>query len=290
MSQKTINKSLQNTLISPLTHDLFWSQFLNAMSYEMENMENKYSTIKNNWNIEKNDKDNLIRISESFGYTPNLIINNTIDMAKREIESIPYRIREKTTYNGYSLIFQQNNSLGETFNYYWNGEKLIKVIDYEKTSIALKNSNHYSPFFEIKTIKNYSNSINANIMNLDYNGFDESTGLYVFSLDQVLGSSIWKLDTPYIQIPTKHLGIEYFPQNYYCAYATSLGISDSSVLIYECQIQFLENYIKESMKIKINNILLNTRIDSSDDKEYFINDDGVLSQNSYFDIPHYNCI
>ena len=132
MSQETINKSLQNTLISPLTHDLLWSQFLNSMSYELQNMRDKYSEIKNNWNIDKNDKSNLIRISESFGYTPNLIINSTTSMAKKEIESIPYRIREKTNYLGYNLIFQQNNSLGEVFNYYWNDKKLIKVIDTKK--------------------------------------------------------------------------------------------------------------------------------------------------------------
>ena len=110
MSQETINKALQKTLLSPLTHDLLWSQFLESFSYELQNMRDKYSTIKNNWNVNKNDKSNLIRISESFGYTPNLIINNTIDMSKREIDSIPYRIREKTTYDGYYLIFQQNNS------------------------------------------------------------------------------------------------------------------------------------------------------------------------------------
>ena len=52
MSQETINKSLQNTLISPLTHDLLWSQFLNSMSYELQNMRDKYSEIRNNWNID----------------------------------------------------------------------------------------------------------------------------------------------------------------------------------------------------------------------------------------------
>ena len=274
MSQKTINKSLQNTLISPLTHDLFWSQFLNSMSYEMSNMVDKYSTIKNNWNIEKSDKENLIRISESFGYTPNLIINNTVDMAKREIESIPYRIREKTTYNGYNLIFQQNNSLGEIFNYYWNGEKLIKVINYKSTSEALTNSNHYSPFLGIKAERNNSSAINVDVISLDYGHF----------LDEEIKLSVWKLDTPYIQIPTNHLGIEYFPQHYYCSYSTSLGLSDSNTLTYESQIQFVENYIRESMLIKINGIILNTRIETHDNKEYFIND--VLETNSYFDVTN----
>ena len=79
MSQEEINKSLQKTLLSPLTHDLFWSQFLHATSYELANMREKYATIKDNWNIYKNDLENLVRISESFGYTPNLIINNTIN-------------------------------------------------------------------------------------------------------------------------------------------------------------------------------------------------------------------
>ena len=101
MSQQIINKALQKTLISPLTSDLLWSQFLEAISYEIANMEGRYSEIKYNWDINKSDKENLIRISKSFGYTPNLVINNTINMCKKEIESIPYRIREKTTYNGY---------------------------------------------------------------------------------------------------------------------------------------------------------------------------------------------
>ncbi len=291
MSQETINKSLQNTLISPLTHDLLWSQFLNSMSYELQNMRDKYSEIRNNWNIDKNDKSNLIRISESFGYTPNLIINNTINMSKREIESIPYRIREKTNYLGYNLIFQQNNSLGEVFNYYWNNEKLIKVIDYEKTVANLINSDHYSPFFGIETKKNYSSILNSDVPLLDYtlNGekqYDPITSLRYYSLDQKIGSSIWKLDTAYVQIPTKHLGIEYFPQNYYCIYTTSLGIADEETSVYESQIEMSEFYIEKSMTIKINDIVLNTSIEVSDDKEYFIDENNILKSNSYFDVKN----
>lgn len=291
MSQETINKSLQKTLISPLTHDSLWSQFLNSMSYELQNMRDEYSKIKNNWNINENDKSNLIRISESFGYTPNLIINNTINMAKKEIESIPYRIREKTNYSGYNLIFQQNNSLGEIFNYYWNNKKLIKVIDYEKTITNLINSNHYSPFLGIVTKKNYSSTLSSDVPLLDYtlNGekqYDSYTGLRYYSLDQIIGSSIWKLDTSYIQIPTKHLGIEYFPQNYYCIYTSSLGIADEETSIYESQIEKSEYYIEKSMTIKINDIILNTSIEISENKEYFIDENGILNSNSYFDVKN----
>ena len=291
MSQETINKSLQSTLISPLTHDLLWSQFLNSMSYELQNMRDKYSTIKNNWNINKSDKSNLVRISESFGYTPNLIINNTINMAKREIESLPYRIREKTNYLGYYLILQQNNSLGDIFNYYWNGKKLIKVIDYEKTIKNLINSDHYSPFLGIETKKNYSSVLNSNAPLLDYtvNGekqYDPITNLRYYSLDQIIGSSIWRLDTAYTQIPTKHLGIDYFPQTYYCTYTTSLGVGEEKNSIYESQIEMSDYYIEKSMTIKINDILLDTTVEISDKKEYFKDENDILNTNSYFDVKN----
>ena len=48
MTQETINKALQKTLISPLTYDLLWSQFLEANSYEISNMRNRYYDISNN--------------------------------------------------------------------------------------------------------------------------------------------------------------------------------------------------------------------------------------------------
>lgn len=287
MSQKTINKSLQKTLLSPLTHDLLWSQYLEAFSYELQNMRDEYSKIKNNWNINNNDKDNLIRISESFGYTPNLIIDSTVNMSKLEIDSIPYRIREKTTYNGYSLIFQQNAYKGETFNYYWNGQKLIKVIDYNETKNNLVNSNHYTPFYGIKPIKNYSSIINSTNIILDYlvNGQKEydDANLRLYSLDQIIGSSFWRLDKSYVQIPTKHLGIEYFPQNYYCEYKTSLGISSEDENVYESQIQMLEYYIPQSIIININNLPIETTIEVLGNREYFRDDFNILKENSYFD-------
>ena len=290
MSQETINKSLQKTLLSPLTHDLLWSQFLESFSYEIQNMRDEYSLIKNNWNVDKSDKSNLIRISESFGYTPNLTINNTRDMSKLEIDSIPYRIREKTTYNGYSLIFKQNDSKGETFNYYWNGKKLIKVVDYKKTLDNLINSNHYSPFYGIEPIKNYSSLINSPNIVLDYlvNGqirYDTSN-IRLYSLDQFISSSYWKLDTSYIQIPTKHLGIEYFPQNYFCTYECDLSAVSEDENVYESQIQMFDYYISKSMIIYVNNIPIETTIEIIDNKEFFHNELNILGENSYFDFKN----
>jgi endogenous inhibitor of DNA gyrase (YacG/DUF329 family) len=282
MSQETINKSLQKNLISPLTHDLLWSQFLHAFSYELENLKEKYGSIKNNWNIENNDIDNLIRISESFGYTPNLIINNTINMAKLEIESIPYRMRRKTTYDGYSLILKQNGSKGEVFNYYWNNYKLIKVVNWEATDTNLFNSDHYSPFCGLVGVKNYSNYVNESIMHLD--SYDKM-GVIEFRLDTplVTGNSVWQLDKSYIYVPTKHIGLEYFPQTYYCSYRTSLGIAYEDEKVYETQIQSPNYYVQGSMKIEINGKPLDISISYADSKEIYTDDLGILSE-SYFDI------
>lgn len=286
MSQEIINRALQKTLISPLTSDKLWSDFLQANSYEIENMREEYSKIKNNWNINNNDKDNLVRIAESFGYTPNLIINNTISMSKKEIESIPYRIREKTTYNGYSLIFQQNGVLGDTFNYYWNGEKLIKAIDYKKTIENLLNYNHYTPFYGTTPIKNFSTTINSLYVVLDYLFEGEivydADNLRYYSLDQKF-NPFWKLDTPYMQTPTCHLGVEYFPSNWYCTYYTTLGFAKNEVYEYSTQISLKEYYISESIQIMINNNPLDIIINTDMNKEYISDSKNILNPNSYYD-------
>ena len=289
MSQESINIALQKTLFSPMTHDDLWSQFLEAFSYEINNMRNKYGEIKENWSIDSFDKEDLIRIAQSFGYDPNLIIDNTFFMTKKEIESIPYRIREKTTYNGYALIFHQNGLLGDTFNYYYNGEKLIKSIDYDATVKNLINSNHYSPFIGIINIKNFSTMINSRVVMLDYidNRGEylpkDSYGVPTYSLDQKF-NPFWKLDSSYIKIPTKHLGIEYYPQDWKSNYSVTLGIGNEDTSVYSCFISSYEYYLKNSMEIFIDNKKLSITIINIDNKEYFYDDLNILdSDNSYYD-------
>lgn len=286
MSQEIIDKALQRTLISPLTSDLLWSEFLTAHSYEIANMEDFYASIKDNWNIEHNTKENLIRIAETFGYTPNLIINSTISMAKRELESLPYRIREKTTYNGYSLIFQQNGLLGDTFNYYFDGKKLVKCVDYDATQKNLVTYDKYSPFYGVKAIKNFSTALNSPEISLDYMYNNQiiydSELLRYYSLDQKF-NPWWQLDTPYLQLPTKHLGIEYFPSKYYCSYTTSLGYAVDESDEYETNISMKEHYKDESIKVLIDDLQLDITITTEGNFEYIEDSYGVLNPMSYYD-------
>ena len=274
MSQEEINKSLQKTLLSPLTHDLFWSQFLHATSYELANMREKYATIKDNWNIYKNDLENLVRISESFGYTPNLIINNTIKDAQIEIESIPYRIRKKTTTDGYYLILKQINALGEIFNYYYDGHKLIKMIDWEETVKNIVASNHYSPFYGIVPDKNINFLAQTNNIILDYlkNGekqYDDNDKR-IYYLDQEIEENNervhWILDYGSKQTPSKHLSLEYYPKNYYVSYSVSLGLMEENKHIYETYIPTL-NYVEQSITLEVGKEFININITKVGDEE-----------------------
>lgn len=288
MSQETINNALQKTLFSPLTHDELWPQFLEAISYELYNMREKYASIKNSWNINENDKDNLIRIAQSFGYNPNLVLNNTIEMAIKEIESIPYRIRKKTTYEGYKIILNQNALLGEAFNYYYNGYKLIKAINYNETLKELENSDHYSPFTKIIPIKNFSTILNSDYMMLDYlkpDGtidYEEPSHIRIWSLDQIIIP--WKLDNTYIKTPTNHLGLEYYPIHSWCSYVTSLGVGEKETNIYEMNI-FIEDYLEKSISIHLGDEELPITINDVDGVEYFTNDDEILDSSDSFYNP-----
>ena len=288
MSQKTINKSLQNNLLSPLTRDLLWPQFLTAFSYEIQNMRDKYASVRDIWNPNTNDKSSLIRISESFGYTPNLTIDNTARMSSLEVQSIPYRIKEKTTYNGYNLIFKQNDSLGDTFNYYSNGWKLIKAINYDDTLVNLASYDGYSPFLGIVPIKNFSSKLNnSQNMILDYLSKDgekayDDYGIRYYSLDQKF-NPYWKLDTSYLKVPTNHLGIEYFPRTWNSSYRATLGLASEDVEVYETQIQYPSYYVAESMTIEIDGLPLSTTVESIDGKEYYRDENGILADNTWFD-------
>jgi hypothetical protein len=290
MSQETINKSLQKNLISPLTNDNFWSQFLHAFSYELENQRKKYESIKDNYNIYSNEKDGVIRISNTFGYDPNLVINNTLNMAIKESESIPYRIKRKTTYDGYYMILQQNGLYGEIFNYYYDNYKLIKAIDYVSTVDNLKNSDHYSPFYGVSPLKNYSSVMNNSVICLDYlkDGNPEYDDNHIrrYSLDQTSYNPCWRLDKQYTRIPTKHLGIEYYPRHYYCEYSVSLGVGVEDISTYSSYLKLKDYYISKSMNVIINNKILDLIITESDGKEYYSDTEGILNPSSYYDIEN----
>lgn len=274
MLQESINKFFQKNLISPLTTDKLWSQFLEAYSQEFILIHNKFSEIKNTWNIEFKDKDNLIRLAETFGYTPNLTINNSIESIKKEVESVPYRIREKSTYDGYKFIFKQNNYNGEIFSYISDKYKLVKSVDYISTLNNILNSYKYLPFNGVIPTHN-ENYVDNNNMMLDYIVEEDGNEKVYYYLDQIINPSYWKLDTSYSKIPTKHIGIEYFPKNWANDYTETVGIGELDINVYEINLSYYENYVPNSLKIIINNQRRIISFTNQDDIEYFT-DNNIL--------------
>ena len=183
-------------------------------------------------------------------------------------------------------ILQQNGLLGNVFTYYYDGNKLIKSIDYESTLDEIKSSDHHSPFHKIVSLKNVTSVLNSPNIILDYLFAGEiqydSYGVRYYSLDQQF-NPYWKLDTSYVRIPTKHLEIDYLPANYYCTYHNTLGYAVEDVTEYETQISLADNYIDESIKVIINNKILDLIITSQDDKEYLSDSENILNPTSYYD-------
>lgn len=193
-------KFMEYNLLSSLKNDL-WTQFLEAISREFFIQREKIKETKYLYDYKNQLEDGIIRISKMFGYIPNLIVDNSLEMLYKEFESIPFRIRNKTNYNGYNIIFNQISQKGEVYNFFWNDKKFIRAILTEEIFKDLNNLNEFNkPFCKMYADKNFSS-----ISNLDKIKLDQ--GIH---LDERLGKSVWQLDENSGTMPTKHLGIEYY--------------------------------------------------------------------------------
>lgn len=192
--------SLKNKLLSVLRIDDFWKQFMEVIGEELAIQRDNLSKKKYLYDVDVQLEDGLIDIAEMFGYTPNLIVDNSLSLVRKEVESIPYRIRNKTAYDGYYVNFKQINRLGEIYNYYWSGKKLIRAIVYTSIVDSLNSIDLTMPFTEVWADKNFSTISYMNPVYLD-SGYD---------LDGKNGQVLWHLDSDAYILPTKHLGIEYY--------------------------------------------------------------------------------
>jgi hypothetical protein len=215
--------SLINKLPSALKITDFWPQYIEALAEELDLEDNELiilSKLINNPSSELNDY--LLYLATKYGYTPNLIIDNSIEFLQKEVLSIPYRIRHKATYKGYKFNFKQIDRIGEVYNFYYNNTKLIKAIDWTSTFIYAENYTTsgllYKPFTYLIPDINYSTVLTADLVQLDTN----------HTLDE---KPIWTLDNSAYSMPCKHLAIEYYTDklitvsgdtNEYCMYNTYL--------------------------------------------------------------------
>ena len=139
-SIEIMQESLKQKLLSVLTLDDFWKQFMEVVGEEMALERDKLSERRDLFNVYKQMEDGLLNIAETFGYVPNLIVDHSLQVVRKEVESIPYRIRNKTVYDGYYVNFKQISQIGEIYNFYWSGRKLIRAVIYDSILQALSNA------------------------------------------------------------------------------------------------------------------------------------------------------
>jgi hypothetical protein len=191
--------SIYYKLHSALKINSFWPQFIEAISEELELEILEIETTKYFNDIYTQLEDGVIDICKKFGYTPNLILDNSLEFIRREAESIPYRIRNKTTYNGYLFNFKQIGECGDVYNTYWNGFKFIKAVDWSSTFTLLNSGSidFTKPFTQVISDKNFNVIRYAGALYLD-------TG---HILDDPYYP--WFLDVNSEITPTKHLMVEF---------------------------------------------------------------------------------
>lgn len=199
-----ISDNLIYNLLNSLKQDDLWVNFMEAIGSELELMKVHILSKKDLFNPNTEEQDKLLDLSEMFGYNPNLILDNSLEMIKSEYLSIPYRIKLKTTYDGYYIIFKQINANGDIYNYYYDGNKLIKAMNYYSSLNKILDGTYvYGDIFTYNEAdKNFSTLLSAETIYLDNEVY----------LDDMVGNYHWNLDRGVNIIPTKHLGIEYYPQ------------------------------------------------------------------------------
>ena len=200
---RSIENNLKYNLLGSLKDDELWLQFMEAIAEELELERIHIFEKQDLFNPYVGEQDKLLDLSEMFGYNPNLILDNTTEMIKSEYLSIPYRIRFKSTYDGYYFIFKQINASGDIYNYYYDGNKLIKAMEYDTSLEKILNGSYvYGTIFTFnEPDKNFSTTLGGETVYLDNEVF----------LDTKVGNYWWYLDKGMDIKPTKHLGIEYYP-------------------------------------------------------------------------------
>jgi len=192
-----VNRGMQEKLHSSLTLSNLWPQFVETIAKEValiKDEDEKTKYYNDIYNLLEGDN---IELANKFGYVPNLILNNSLHYIIQQNESIPFRIKKKTTYLGYEINFKMAERLGEIYNLFWNTNKLIKAIRWGPIFNSIESDfDPTVPFVSVAADRNFS-SVNLMLGALmdDSSFLDEDPPL--------------RMDSSAIILPTKHLAIEY---------------------------------------------------------------------------------
>lgn len=174
----------------------WWLQFAEALAGEADLRRAYYAEQEIQEDIDEADEATLIEIANKFGYSPNLIMDNSLEFTKKEVLSIPFRIKNKNTIKGYEIIFDQIQKIGKVFNIIWNDTNLYRAVDWATSIVAIQALSDYTEPMNVFFPIAFYDEILDNPIELDS----------VFNLDSV---TPWYLDVNVTNLVTKHLAIEY---------------------------------------------------------------------------------
>lgn len=193
----SIYTTLKGKLHSSLNNS-FWLQLLEGIAEELELQKaTKKEKITLN-DLDSMNENDLFNLAYKYGYTPNLILNNSLEFLRKEVKSIPFRIQNKTTIKGMKLSFSQaEGASGEIYNVTYDTSKLARLVN---ASDSIENATSYidgEPFLGIEPEIIFFSTI--------------AEGLYYLDEGHILDESVpWTLDRSGLITTSKHITLEYF--------------------------------------------------------------------------------
>ena len=147
------------------------------------------------------DTETLTNINTMFGNFTDRSLDDSTTFLQNDIQAIPFKIKNKTTYTAYEYIFKLLRKYGFVYNLFYDGEKLVKALDIDEIEAKLLTENLSKPFIYSYPELNFATVLDEEIM-LD-NGL-------------ILDSDIpWFLDTSLTKQLTKHLAVEFMTNELY---------------------------------------------------------------------------
>lgn len=175
-----------------------WPEFMEVVTSEMERAQLEVEKKKNFMNIDDYETiEDVLSLARSLGFSPNLLIDDSLEYAKKETKDIVFKIKKKATYYYYDYIFRSIGRLGFTYILFKDQTKLVRAIN--QTNLVNKLAVHdvSEPFLDTDPIYHFFRYIEESI------SLDDDPLYYLDS------PAVWYLDQSIVIKSTKHIAVEY---------------------------------------------------------------------------------
>ena len=176
----------------------FWADFIDVYTEELQNLKTEIidKKLKDYYDYrQKTDFLHLLPISTSFGYPIDVSLDGSTEYLQKEIESIAFRKKYKTTSIGYEFSYKNVDRIGSLFILTYNDNKLVRAISTEMWDFLNSITDYTQPVRVIPDL-----NIDGLIVDALY--YDQTPPIY-YDDDGLY------YDLSGFEIPTKHIALEY---------------------------------------------------------------------------------